>query len=1076
MSNIFRVHKGNMQVKPDVFREQTDIPCHQMDIIHHQSDDVFRQEYIQRHQSMVMDLSKSTIKPRNGLFAAESMVKPLEGHLDCSNSEALDLSAPKYKDVESKNDKGQRLEEEESDMEEGRLIIDDEEKMQTSESHIAPAAQRSKGHIESLDTKPSSKFHLANQKSEITNLGKVKGDNSAEEDVARQMLYQQFLKNKENGLGKHFENNNIKTEYKSADMRIPSQNSIFPVFPNMDVSNPMQFNLAQTLMFMNMNGMAGNGLMPYLNPVVSTEHSSKISEKLNGKISNKMNTDTRRENIGAVKNVTSTRKTRIATGNQKVDKSVVEIYECKVCNRKFSQVGNFHNHMRTHSVQEDKVCVCGNCKMEFGDSYELQRHMRTTHTGDMPYKCEQCDREFSQYNNLRRHLRVHNGNMYKCQICGRTFNESFYLEMHLSSHTGERTYKCGICSFTCKDNGELQVHIKSHRADELHTCDVCNKSFSKACVLRQHKKMHTGIRPFKCDVCSKSFIHRHHLTIHSRMHSTNRPYRCKICGKDFAQTSHLYKHIRQHNEDSLSGVEMKRLLEELKSAEGYSENKISHISPQVFEPQKSDKNIDDKLSLVSPQIPEVSKASVDHKLPQIHKLCKSEMKNKSPETSDFQKEELNFSTTELHRTQFDTGNGTSAQGVNSTDPSVSQMEGFLESKRMEQNSLKSENISTNPDFGQQNVHVPKMSQVEPLLNELGEKIKEEREENLMNISKNDKISNFEENSHLDPNSNLELLSNTVTSMTASSAELCPFDNVKKQTEQNRDYSDKMECDSEKLDQPKQKEQNNNNQVLMDKIINQDDPNEGEVTKESEILSTYPHKQTKENADTVGGLVAKLLQEKNNAQLKSTEKKRRASTGKRKTKSSNHSNGENLFRPIVPPPATMMTPENHQIYLMQLQQMQAVQLAMMNSVAKKELFHYHGDGLGYPVSPNMHINNKRFDFEQFQEFRNLPAGLDEIKNRFEYARKFYENYQIGQGHLAYRSPNGVLDMSKDTTTDLSRFWSNDFVNQKTMRNSPGRFSSPSLSDELSDEAIDMSSKRSYTGSVSSQLSEDTVESE
>ncbi|XP_062571023.1 LOW QUALITY PROTEIN: zinc finger and BTB domain-containing protein 38-like [Saccostrea cucullata] len=234
---------------------------------------------------------------------------------------------------------------------------------------------------------------------------------------------------------------------------------------------------------------------------------------------------------------------------------VVEIYECKVCSRKFSQVGNFHNHMKLHN---EKSCSCGICKVEFSDSYELQRHMRTTHTGSMPYKCNECDREFSQYNNLRRHLRVHSGKSYKCHICGRSFNEVFYLEMHIGSHTGERTYKCGVCNLTFRDNAELQKHVKTHSADELHTCDVCGKSFSKACVLRQHKKMHLGIRPYKCNICEKAFIHRHHLTIHMRMHNTSKPYTCKFCHREFTQTSHLYKHIeKQHEEEIGKAVDLK---------------------------------------------------------------------------------------------------------------------------------------------------------------------------------------------------------------------------------------------------------------------------------------------------------------------------------------------------------------------------------------------------------------------------------------------------------------------------------------------------------------------------------------
>ena len=239
-------------------------------------------------------------------------------------------------------------------------------------------------------------------------------------------------------------------------------------------------------------------------------------------------------------------------GRTKDNDSLAQVYECKVCDRKFSQAGSFHSHMKLHEgdvqLHQGSMCVCGVCKTEFTDSYELQRHMHKVHTGDTPYKCELCDRTFSQYNNLRRHLRVHNGNSFKCHICGRTFNESFYLEMHLGSHTGERTYRCGVCNITFKDNSELQRHVQTHNAADLHTCDVCGKSFSKACVLRQHKKMHSGLRPFKCEICNKSFIHRHHLKIHSRMHSTDKPYTCKICGKDFHQTSHLYKHLRLHSD------------------------------------------------------------------------------------------------------------------------------------------------------------------------------------------------------------------------------------------------------------------------------------------------------------------------------------------------------------------------------------------------------------------------------------------------------------------------------------------------------------------------------------------------
>ncbi|KAK3095195.1 hypothetical protein FSP39_011343 [Pinctada imbricata] len=325
----------------------------------------------------------------------------------------------------------------------------------------------------------------------------------------------------------------------------------FPSYPainmNMYGNFAMPLNVPHPMMYMNPNMFVppvNNGMMPHNNVPLNAQPDqfSQRPEIPQPHIPTTPPEPPQKSNGGASKKQQH-KEEKCSSSVEEEKTNVVEIYECKICSRRFSQVGNFHNHMKLHS---EKVCVCGICKLECADSYELQRHMRTTHTGNMPYKCNECDREFSQYNNLRRHLRVHSGKSYKCHICGRTFNEIFYLEMHIGSHTGERTYKCGVCNLTFRDNADLQKHVKTHKAEELHTCDVCGKSFSKACVLRQHKKMHLGIRPYKCEVCSKAFIHRHHLTIHMRMHTSSKPYACKLCKKEFTQTSHLYKHLRQH--------------------------------------------------------------------------------------------------------------------------------------------------------------------------------------------------------------------------------------------------------------------------------------------------------------------------------------------------------------------------------------------------------------------------------------------------------------------------------------------------------------------------------------------------
>ena len=375
----------------------------------------------------------------------------------------------------------------------------------------------------------------------------------------------------------------------------------------------------------------GSGFIPQVNPMSPSPIPSRVGQVSSPKQSPQQQASPKPEKAKTARPVNRRHKNTERKGSLSDEKSqsdekseVVEIYECKVCSRKFSQVGNFHNHMKLHN---EKCCSCGICKVEFSDSYELQRHMRTTHTGSMPYKCNECDREFSQYNNLRRHLRVHSGKSYKCHICGRSFNEVFYLEMHIGSHTGERTYKCGVCSLTFRDNAELQRHVKTHSADELHTCDVCGKSFSKACVLRQHKKMHLGIRPYKCNICEKAFIHRHHLTIHMRMHNTSKPYTCKFCHREFTQTSHLYKHIEKQHEEEIgkavdlnakngkkaipSAAEIEELFCKIQSPSNSSAASVDSGNTDNLGRPRSDSNVSQADSAISLPRSNVSQISVD---------------------------------------------------------------------------------------------------------------------------------------------------------------------------------------------------------------------------------------------------------------------------------------------------------------------------------------------------------------------------------------------------------------------------------------------------------------------------------
>lgn len=129
-----------------------------------------------------------------------------------------------------------------------------------------------------------------------------------------------------------------------------------------------------------------------------------------------------------------------------------------------------NNNPPTEGRTHRKMFECDVCNMKFSNGANMRRH-KMRHTGVKPYECRVCQKRFFRKDHLAEHFTTHTKTLpYHCPICNRGFQRQIAMRAHFQNeHVGQHDLvkSCPLCSYRAGSMKSLRVHFFNRHGIDL---------------------------------------------------------------------------------------------------------------------------------------------------------------------------------------------------------------------------------------------------------------------------------------------------------------------------------------------------------------------------------------------------------------------------------------------------------------------------------------------------------------------------------------------------------------------------------------------------------------------------------